>query len=320
MDAAALKSAFTKVQFSRAMAALSNDNAPSLPDLAPLRDANLSFEQRRLACAALVSAGKRSAASGRFDWVAALFLAAHALDPANHLLSERASLAAGIPKRDGVEWRLMLQDTQRQFHNICMKATCSCSDHYAVCKCLKMFGAEVPEKIHYRNLEIWTLAKYHVMSLSTPWSKIIKRMKHDFEGELVPFTGRVTADFIGHHTDLLRSVDLLVPVPPSPTKFERRGFAPTDQLSREISRMLGVPWKAILNRGVGVPTRQASDDELQQQFSASDQAKKLCPGSHVLLIEDVCTTGRTLSICARKLSVFNPVAISAVALAKSTRP
>jgi predicted amidophosphoribosyltransferase len=130
---------------------------------------------------------------------------------------------------------------------------------------------------------------------------MVKKIKHDFEADLVPFMARVASDFMLLSPARWRDTDVLVPVPPSPEKFGKRGFAPTDLITRELSSMLGIPWRAALVRRAGPSTRDASYDELAAEFSVDGHNRADLKGARLLLVEDVVTTGKTVSICIKKL-------------------
>ena len=83
--------------------------------------------------------------------------------------------------------------------------------------------------------------------------------------------------------------------------------------------MLGIPVRMALLRKPGVATREAGNDELSSQFSLARSKLRTLNKSRIVLIEDVVTTGRTVSICARKLAEAEPEAIEVLALARATR-
>lgn len=124
----------------------------------------------------------------------------------------------------------------------------------------------------------------------------------------------VLADFILEDTQILQDVDVIVPVPASPSKFAARGFAPTDVVAKRLGRRLALPVRIALVRKNGAPTQDASDTDLAAQFEARAAEGKRLAGLSVLLVEDIWTRGRTIPICAAKLRAFKPRNVVAVAL------
>lgn len=319
MDPSALKRAFAKLEFTRVIDALNEEHSRVLPDLSLIRKNELSADERITILAALINCAKRRLEASDTTQALALLLAARSLGLRDAILDKRIALLKEAPVRAGAAWFIALQDMQRQLKRICRKEVCSCTDHYQMAVCLGIFGKDKPCALSSPNCEILTVGWYRSWSLKPQWSEIIKLIKRDFRQDYLSPAARVMADFVLANTPFLRWVDFLVPVPPSTIKYVNRGFAPTDLIAAEISRLTCIPTLPILNRHPGVPTRQASSVELARQITVEKNTEKACLGANILLVEDVVTTGRSVSICAGKLRDSGAKEVSAVALAKATR-
>jgi predicted amidophosphoribosyltransferase len=103
------------------------------------------------------------------------------------------------------------------------------------------------------------------------------------------------------YTELL-DYDLLVPIPPFPESDKKWDHA--EELAKVLSDVLGKPWKQMLRKtrqeklvGKTIDERWASSKDL---FAlASDVSAE---GKSILLIDDICTTGSSLSRSAGVLS------------------
>lgn len=100
-------------------------------------------------------------------------------------------------------------------------------------------------------------------------------------------------------------LDLIIPVPASPGHLKQRGFNQTEELGRQISRGIGVKMDAkILRRVKETPSqRELSREEREKNllcaFKVEDNAK--IQQKHLLLVDDVYTTGSTSKECTRTL-------------------
>lgn len=116
-----------------------------------------------------------------------------------------------------------------------------------------------------------------------------------------------------------QGIDLLVPVPLAAAKKRKRGYNQCDKLAAGISAVTSIPVCAdALVRRVANPTqtrkrRTERWDNVQGIFSVANAAP--LSGKHILLIDDVVTTGATLVSCMEALSVVPDLSVSVLTLA-----
>jgi predicted amidophosphoribosyltransferase len=110
----------------------------------------------------------------------------------------------------------------------------------------------------------------------------------------------------------------LVPVPADPVRRAWRGFDPADLLASEMGRRAGIPVARCLGRRHGA--RQVGRS--RRERLASPPRVRLCdaPPARVLLVDDVVTTGATLSECATELRAAGTANVGAIAFAASRLP
>jgi predicted amidophosphoribosyltransferase len=106
----------------------------------------------------------------------------------------------------------------------------------------------------------------------------------------------------------------IVPVPPAPSRLRRRGFDPAGELAAALAERLDAPLQPCLARRGGrrqVGRRRA--ERLGQPPRV--QATGAAPRS-VLLVDDVLTTGATMSACAQALRAAGAARVVAVTFAR----
>jgi ComF family protein len=113
-------------------------------------------------------------------------------------------------------------------------------------------------------------------------------------------------------------VDLVVPVPSDAARVRARGLAPASWLARSLARELGVRMESrALRRRAGHPPQRGLDGAARRLNA--ERAFALGPstvaGYTVLLVDDVVTTGATLSACGRLLREQGAAAVLCAALA-----
>lgn len=116
----------------------------------------------------------------------------------------------------------------------------------------------------------------------------------------------------------------VVPVPPRPGKIRKNGWDQTDSLASVFKRKYGINVIKYLERTSGMQQKKLGRTERlarSDQYKASnllirsaqdDKQKKL--PSHVVLLDDVMTTGSTLCRCAAVLKSFGIEKVSALTL------
>ncbi len=103
----------------------------------------------------------------------------------------------------------------------------------------------------------------------------------------------------------LPAPDLVVPVPLHLTRLKERGFNQSGLLAGEFARKLRVPvsFDTIIRKNRTEPqTRLNRRERLKNVKGAFElSGAKSVRGRRILLVDDVFTTGTTLSECARTL-------------------
>jgi ComF family protein len=115
-------------------------------------------------------------------------------------------------------------------------------------------------------------------------------------------------------SDLFRDVDLVVPIPLHWTRRWRRGYNQAETIAREVAAQLGVPCKTDLLRRVRHTKTQTRLDSERRASNVSGafrinkspvwtgaEGKPPEGPKHILLIDDVFTTGATAAACESAL-------------------
>lgn len=120
---------------------------------------------------------------------------------------------------------------------------------------------------------------------------------------------------------LFQDVDMVIPVPLHWTRRWRRGYNQAAVIARQVALVLGCPCEERLLRRIRrtrTQTRlrgESKAENVRQAFRA--RAGKTGAVRHILLVDDVCTSGATLASCQKALRACVPdgVRISAATLA-----
>lgn len=124
------------------------------------------------------------------------------------------------------------------------------------------------------------------------------------------------------HGERLVSWDVgrVVPVPMHWLRRSIRGASAADQLSRQVARLLGVPYGPALVRHRATRMQNelpVADRPLNVQ--GAFRGRYRLDGQRVLLVDDVVTTGATLSACCRALVAAGAVSVDVAVVARADR-
>lgn len=165
-------------------------------------------------------------------------------------------------------------------------------------------------------------ACFAAVAYSFPWSNLIAHYK--FAGE--PGWAGVFARLLGQSPGVQQALDaaqLVLPVPLAPGRLAQRGF----NQSLELARLLA-PAKLharLLLRlretqpQASLPRRQRLAN-VQGAFAVEPLLASLVRGKRVLLVDDVMTSGASLSACAQALRAAGAAHVAAAVLARTEEP
>ena len=114
-------------------------------------------------------------------------------------------------------------------------------------------------------------------------------------------------------------VEALAPTPLHPRRLRSRGYNQSTLLAHEIGKRLNLPVREDLLIRVRNPRPQVeaqSQQERRDNVAGNFQCQGDATGMAVLLIDDVATTGSTLSECALALKSAGAVRVHALTLAR----
>lgn len=131
-------------------------------------------------------------------------------------------------------------------------------------------------------------------------AQIVYELKYHDRPDIGEDMGRLMANEmqLAHYFD---DVDVLLPVPLSRKRQWQRGYNQCEQLARGISDVTHLPvvTRAVRRRhfrqSQTLLLRRERQENVREMFQLVDDT--LLANKHVLLIDDVCTTGATLMAC-----------------------
>lgn len=173
------------------------------------------------------------------------------------------------------------------------------------------------EKLMAGRMPFERIASYCVYTKGGTLPPLIHHLKYRHKHSIGLLLGRMFGkDLKG--SEFIHSVDLIVPVPLHPKREKARGYNQAEIIANGLSETTGLPVSANnLIRIVYNPT-QTKRSKTQRWENVKDIFKvadpQLFEGKHLLLVDDVITTGSTLEACGIALQECKGLKISIATL------
>ena len=114
-------------------------------------------------------------------------------------------------------------------------------------------------------------------------------------------------------------IDYIIPVPLHPAKLKLRGYNQLTLFGKQLEKQLNIPYKP----NVLVRTSKRKTQTFKQRFERFENAStifqlndlSLFKDKHILLIDDVLTTGATLESCCGELQKSQNIRVSIATIA-----
>ena len=181
------------------------------------------------------------------------------------------------------------------------------------------FADNPSSRIFWANIPIEKAHSYLLYRHDSDANRLLAQLKYNHRPDLGRWLGRMMARELrpkGFFTD----VECIIAVPLHWRRHWSRGYNQSYELACGVAEVTGLP---LLRRQV----RRVRNNESQTRKSGEERiqnvqnlfiARPALPYRHVLLVDDVLTTGSTLTSCAKALLQANPdVRFSILTLARA---
>lgn len=154
---------------------------------------------------------------------------------------------------------------------------------------------------------------------------LIHALKYHDNKELGYYLGRQAAlNFSGKENNFFAPasgvpVDCLIPVPLHPRKQRQRGYNQSEWIAKGLSSVLRIPVETGAIRRIKSNETQTQKQLYERWENVQDifalAVTTHLEGKHILLVDDVITTGSTIGVCAETLLAIPGVRISILGIA-----
>lgn len=176
------------------------------------------------------------------------------------------------------------------------------------------------EKIFWGRLNVYAATACLYFNKQSAVQHLLHRLKYKGEQEIGPYLGRMLAAAVKKDSRF-DGVEALIPMPLYYKKEEQRGYNQSVLICEGLSRALAIPVLGdivIRSSPTQTQARKARPDRWQnvegrfELTGTSDAENK-----HLLLVDDVLTTGATMEACGMELLQIKGATLSIAVLAQA---
>ncbi len=174
------------------------------------------------------------------------------------------------------------------------------------------------DRIFYGRIPIKKAASFIFFSKNGIVKNLLHWLKYKNQEQIGAFFGDWCGSLL-EEDENLKKVDVVVPVPLHRKKLKKRGYNQVALFAQKITFSIGAEYREDLLVKIHNTKTQTKKDR-QLRWENSKEAFQLNPKSeasfkHVLLVDDVITTGATIESCAKVLLQLKNVHVSVLSMA-----
>lgn len=174
------------------------------------------------------------------------------------------------------------------------------------------------ERLFWGRMELERATSLFFYRKGSPCRLLLHQLKYGERPGLARTMGRLMASEL-LPANFFQGIDLIVPVVLHPRKERKRGYNQSERIASGISQVTGLPVESSLLvrlRNTETQTRKTVNERWENVngvFALRDSRPFV--GKHVLIVDDVLTTGATITACADAFKAVEGIRISVLTLA-----
>lgn len=173
------------------------------------------------------------------------------------------------------------------------------------------------EKRFWGKVDVFRASAFFFFEKGSPFRKLLHELKYKDNPEIGVILGRLAATELLQSADFL-SVTTIIPVPLHPNKQRQRGYNQSECIARGLSEILGKPVDVNFLKKIHentTQTRKGVYERYENTTGIFASTAKIETDEHLLLVDDVLTTGSTLEACVVALQQNGKIKVSIFTLA-----
>ncbi len=179
-------------------------------------------------------------------------------------------------------------------------------------------NAEKIKKVFYGRVKIENITSLFLFEKDSLVQNLIHNLKYRGREEI----GIELGKWLGKELSQLpeyQLIEIVIPVPLHPRRLRERGFNQVEKFGIEIAKEIGAKYLDSALKKKSYNKKQSKHGRFTRWKNTSEtfsvQNESLLANKHILLVDDIVTTGATLEACANTLKHIPGIKISMATMA-----
>lgn len=174
------------------------------------------------------------------------------------------------------------------------------------------------EKLLWGKMNIERATSYFYYTKGSGYRQLLHQLKYKGRKDIAQDMGFMMGEELASD-GFFDDIDLIIPIPLHHKKKRSRGYNQSEEIGKGISRATGIPMKTSCIERQRNNTSQTSKSAYERWENVSGifavNRPEQLENRHILLLDDVMTTGATITACADALNAIPGIRISVLTLA-----
>ncbi|MDY8135238.1 ComF family protein [Aquimarina sp. 2201CG5-10] len=179
-------------------------------------------------------------------------------------------------------------------------------------------NAKKIEKVFYGRANIQNATSLFVFEKEGLVQNLIHNLKYRGQEEIGSELGKWLGEELLKVVEY-KEIDVVIPVPLHKKRLQERGYNQVEKFGREISKMLDAEYTDSVLKKISYNSKQSKKGRLTRWINAAEtfgiQNESLLMNKHILLVDDIITTGSTIEACVDVLKTIPGIKISVATMA-----